>query len=154
MSNLVVSIRFTELGAMNEEALSAWYASHNFESQGDAAYRVAGEIENAATLAEAEAIKASYAAFFLFNENPDDDESFNPYIRNENPDYAYVCNIDGEELIGGEVRHFNSITSVKDTHEYQLTHDILIRVVEQRRNYLKSTVGKHKFRPANRHPFQ
>lgn len=137
--------QINELGAMDEVALSAWYAAHNFESQSDAVYRVAAEIEDAKTLAEAEAIKASYAPYFLFNENPDDEESFNPYIRNENPDYAYVCNINGDVVIGGQVINFNTISDVKDTHEYQLTHETLTRTVEQSRNYLKSTVGKHKF---------
>lgn len=62
--------QINELGAMDEVALSAWYAAHNFESQSDAVYRVAAEIEDAKTLAEAEAIKASYAPYFLFNEIP------------------------------------------------------------------------------------
>lgn len=137
--------QINDLSAMDDDALSAWYASHNFESQSDAAYRVAAEIEGAKTMAEAETIKASYASYFLFNENPEDDEPFNPYLRNENPEYAYVCNINGEVMIGGQVVNYNTINDVRNTHEYQLTHDILTRGVEQSQNYLKSTVGKHKF---------
>lgn len=136
------------LSSMESRELDAWYAAKNFESQGDAAYRVAEEIENAASLAEAEAIKAKYASFFLFNDNPSDEELFNPFIPNENPDYTSVCNINGEVMIGGQVVNFNTITDVKDTHEYQLTHRAITRADDnnyERDNVLKRTVGKHKF---------
>lgn len=134
-----------ELGTMDEEALSAWYANKNFESQYAALYRVAAKFDEAQTLEEAESIKAEHATQFLFNENPADDELFNPYLRNENPDYAYVCNANGEVIIGGEVVNFNTITDVRNTHEYQITHKPETRGVDQSQNYLKGTTKRHKF---------
>lgn len=133
------------LSDMTSEELSAWYASHNFESQYDAMYRVAQKFDSVSSLEEAEAIKAEYASYFLFNENPADDELFNPCLPNENPDYAYVCDINGDVRIGGEMVNFNTITDVKDTHEYQLTHKVQTRGVDQKGNYLKGTTKRHKY---------
>lgn len=140
MENQISSLR-----AMKPAELDAWYASQNFESQYDALYRAAAEIDKATTLEEAEAIKAEFASYFLYNENPADEELFNPYLPNEKPDYAYVCNIDGEVMIGGEIVNYNTITDVKDTHEYQLTHAIETRGVESSTNYLKGTTARHKY---------
>lgn len=133
------------LSGMTSDEMSAWYASRNFESQYDAMYRVAQKFDTASSLEEAEAIKAEYASYFLFNENPADDELFNPYLRNENPDYAYVCNVNGDVKIGGQIVNFNTITDVKDTHEYQITHKAETRGVDQNQNYLKGTTKRHKF---------
>ncbi|HUN14373.1 DUF4848 domain-containing protein [Alistipes sp.] len=134
------------LRIMAPEEMAGWYAVQNFESQYDALYRAAEEIDNATTLEEAEAIKTKYSPYFLYNDNPADEEPFNPYLPNEKPDYAYVCNISGEVMIGGEVVNYNTITNVADTHEYQLAHAPMTRSDNiTRDNILKRTAGKHKF---------
>lgn len=134
------------LRIMTPEELTDWYAAQGFESQYHALYRAAEEIDNATTLEEAEAIKAKYTPYFLYNDNPADEEPFNPYLPSEKPDYAYICNINGEVLIGSEVVNYNTITDVKDTHEYQLTHAPETRADNiTQDNILKRTAGKHKF---------
>lgn len=133
------------LRIMAPEEMAGWYAVQNFESQYDALYRAAEEIDNATTLEEAEAIKTKYSPYFLYNDNPADEEPFNPYLPNEKPDYAYVCNISGEVMIGGEVVNYNTITNVADTHEYQLAHAPETRGVESKTNYLKGTTKRHKY---------
>lgn len=75
------------LQQMSSDELSAWYAERDFESQYDALYRAAAEIEQAQSLDEALAIKAKFTPFF-YNENPADEEMFNPYLPNENRDHA------------------------------------------------------------------
>ena len=72
----------------------------------------------------------------------------NPYLPNENRDYAYVCNICGEVMIAGQIVNFNTITDIRDTHEYQITHDIITRASDPNitdTNILKRTVDKRKF---------
>lgn len=134
------------LRLMTPGELSDWYAAQGFESQYDALYRAAEEVDNATTLEEAEAIKAKFAPYFLYNDNPADEEPFNPYLPNEKTDYAYVCNINGEVSIGGEVVSYNTITDVRDTHEYRLTHTPETRADNvTQENILKRTAGKHKF---------
>lgn len=133
------------LSDMEPNELKGWYASRNFESQYDAMYRFAEKIDNASSLEEAEALKRENACYFLFNENPADEELFNPYLRNENPDYAYVCNINGDVKIGNEVVNFNTLSKVEDTHEYQLTHEVMTRGVDMSGNYLKGTTKRHKY---------
>ena len=143
-----MEMQIAKLATMSEKEQNTWYAERNFESQYDALYRAAAEIDEATTLEEAEAIKAKFSPYFLYNENPADEELFNPYLPNEKPDYAYVCNINGEVIIAGEIVNFNTITNVRDTHEYQLSHNAITRasapnITEQ--NILKRTVGKRKF---------
>lgn len=133
------------LRIMTPGELSDWYAVQGFESQYDALYRAAEEIDNATTLEEAEAVKAKFTPYFLYNDNPADEEPFNPYLPNEKTDYAYVCNINGEVSIGGEVVNYNTITDVKDTHEYRLTHMPETRDVNSNINYLKGTTKRHKY---------
>ena len=136
------------LHLMQEEEATAWYTKHNFESQYAALYRAAAEIDSAATLEEAEAIKAKFAPYFLYNENPADEELFNPYLPNEKSDYALVCNIKGEVMIGGQVVNYNTIADVRNTHEYRITHDMITRASEPNiteQNLLKRTVGDRKF---------
>lgn len=142
-----------ELAAMDSEKQEAWYAAHEFESQSDALYRVAEEIESVSTLEEAQAIKGKYGSYFLFNENPADEELFNPYLPNEKTEYALVCNIKGEVMIAGQVVNYNTITDVRNTHEYQLTHESVTRSAANitETNILKRTVGKHKFWAEGRH---
>ena len=130
---------------MESDDREAWYAKRNFESQYDALYRAAEEIDRAATLSDAEAIKEKYREFFLYNDNPEDEELFNPYLPNEKSSYAYVCNIRGEVQIGNEIHNFNTITDVRNTKEFQRFHEVETRGVETHSNYLKSTVGKSKF---------
>lgn len=131
---------------MEPEELEAWYREHNFKSQYDALYEAAEAIDRAKTLAEAQSIKEQYSEYFLYNDNPGDDELFNPYLPNENPEYAYVCNIRGEVEIDGSVVNFNTLNSVEETHEYQLTHAAETRAkVEQRVNYLKGITNRHKY---------
>lgn len=130
---------------MESDDREAWYAERNFESQYDALYRAAEEIDRAATLSDAEAIKEKYREFFLYNDNPEDEELFNPYLPNEKSSYAYVCNIRGEVQIGNEIHNFNTITDVRNTKEFQRFHEVETRGVETHSNYLKSTVGKSKF---------
>lgn len=131
---------------MEPEELEAWYREHNFKSQYDALYEAAEAIDRAKTLAEAQSIKEQYSEYFLYNDNPADDELFNPYLPNENPEYAYVCNIRGEVEIDGSVVNFNTLNSVEETHEYQLTHAAETRAsVDQHQNYLKGTTKRHKF---------
>lgn len=50
---------------MESDDREAWYAKRNFESQYDALYRAAEEIDRAATLSDAEAIKEKYREFFF-----------------------------------------------------------------------------------------
>lgn len=131
---------------MEPEELEAWYREHNFKSQYDALYEAAEAIDRAKTLAEAQSIKDQYSEYFLYNDNPADDELFNPYLPNENPEYAYVCNIRGEVAIDNSVVNFNTLNRVEDTHEYQLTHAIKTRAsVDQSKNYLKGTTKRHKY---------
>ena len=131
---------------MEPEELEAWYREHNFKSQYDALYEAAEAIDCAKTLAEAQSIKEQYSEYFLYNDNPGDDELFNPYLPNENPEYAYVCNIRGEVEIDGSVVNFNTLNSVEETHEYQLTHAAETRAkVEQHDNYLKGITNRHKY---------
>lgn len=131
---------------MEPEELEAWYREHNFKSQYDALYEAAEAIDRAKTLAEAQSIKEQYSEYFLYNDNPGDDELFNPYLPNENPEYAYVCNIRGEVEIDGSVVNFNTLNSVEETHEYQLTHAAETRAkVEQHDNYLKGITNRHKY---------
>lgn len=137
--------QIADLARMQPEEQAAWYAERNFESQYQALYRAAEEIEKASNFAEAEAIKAKYTPYFLYNDNPADEEMFNPYLPNEHPAYAYVCNIDGEVSIGGNAVNFNTLKKAEETHEYQLAHAKDTRGVESAQNYLKSTVGDRKF---------
>lgn len=133
---------------MSPDELEAWYARYDFMSQYDALYRAAEEIDDATTLEQAEAIKEKYSPFFLYDNNPTNENMYNPYLPNENPLYAYVCNINGEVNIGGETVNFNTISDVRDTHEYRLTHSVSTRAVADNiteTNMLKRTVGKHKF---------
>lgn len=136
------------LQRMSDNELSAWYAERNFESQYDALYRAAKEIDEAKSLDEALAIKAKFVPYFLYNDNPADEEMFNPYLPNENRDYAYVCNIEGDVMIAGRIVNYNTITDAKNTHEYQMAHDIATRASDPNiteTNILKRTVGKRKF---------
>lgn len=143
--------QINELCQMQPEELNMWYATHSFVSQYEALYKAAEEIDMATSLSEAEAIKAKYSAYFLYNNNPEDEELFNPYLPNENTRYAYVCNINGEVVINGEIVNFNTIKNVEDTKEYRITHNpIAIKAEEEepnvtKPNYLKRTVDKHKF---------
>ena len=52
------------LRIMAPEEMAGWYAVQNFESQYDALYRAAEEIDNATTLEEAEAIKTKYSPLY------------------------------------------------------------------------------------------
>lgn len=140
-----MEMQIEKLASMSEEEQNSWYAEHDFESQYNALYRAAAEIDNATTLEEAEASKAKFSSYFLYNENPADEELFNPYLPNENVDYALVCNIEGEVMIGGTIRNFNTITNVENTKEYQRFHEAETRDLETKTNYLKSTVGDRKF---------
>lgn len=140
--------QISALQQMSSDELSAWYAERDFESQYDALYRAAAEVEQAQSLDEALAIKAKFTPYFLYNENPADEEMFNPYLPNENRDYAYVCNICGEVMIAGQIVNFNTITDIRDTREYQIAHDIITRESDPNittTNTLKRTVGKRKF---------
>lgn len=133
-----------DLIEMNQEGLNAWYEDRGFESQYVALYKASEGIENATTLAEAEAVKDKYSEYFLYNDNPADEDLYNPYLPNENSSYAYVCNIRGEVRIGGVVKNFNTIKRAEDTEEYKLLHNTTRGVVTDT-NYLKSTVGDRKF---------
>ena len=140
--------QISALQQMSSDELSAWYAERDFESQYDALYRAAAEIEQAQSLDEALEIKAKFTPYFLYNDNPADEEMFNPYLPNENRDYAYVCNICGEVMIAGQIVNFNTITDIRDTREYQIAHDIITRESDPNittTNTLKRTVGKRKF---------
>lgn len=134
-----------QLMQMSDEELQAWYTAHNFESQYEAMYRVATELDNASTIEEADVIKQKYASYFLFNESPEDNERYNPYLPTTDSRYSLVCNIAGDVIINNKIVNFNTCKNVFETGEYQLTNTLDTRVVEERINYLYSEVDKRKF---------
>lgn len=132
------------LRTMDETSRKNWYNSHNFESQYDAMFRVIDELEQASSYEEAMQIKEAYSQYFLFNDNPSEEELFNPYLPTTRSEYAFVCNIEGNVIINGEVVNYNTISNVCETAEYDLTHRDT-RIVDEQINYLYSEVGDRKF---------
>lgn len=132
------------LRLMDEESRVQWYNDHNFESQHTAMYRIIEEFEQAQSYEEALQMKEVYSQYFLFNNDPSEEELFNPYLPTSKSEYAFVCNIEGNVIINGEVVNYNTISNVCETAEYKLTHRDT-RIVEEQLNYLYSEVGDRKF---------
>ncbi|MBR2367135.1 MAG: DUF4848 domain-containing protein [Alistipes sp.] len=137
--------QISELCQMNQTQLQNWYLERGFESQYDAMYRVATELRNANSIDEANIIKSRYSSYFLFNEDTNDNEPYNPYIPHNNPLYALVCNINGEVIIDNVVHCYNTLSDAKTTREYNIKHEIYTRAVEQRTNFLYSETEDRKF---------
>ena len=128
------------LRLMDEESRVQWYNDHNFESQHTAMYRIIEEFEQAQSYEEALQMKEVYSQYFLFNNDPSEEELFNPYLPTSKSEYAFVCNIEGNVIINGEVVNYNTISNVCETAEYKLTHRDT-RIVEEQLNYLYSNRG-------------
>jgi|GEM_PF-6475951 hypothetical protein len=133
-----------ELSFMKEDGLMAWYKKTNpdFVSQ-EMIYRNAVDdlalLEN---IDEADAFKTKYSPYLLFNNNPADEELYNPYLPNV--DFfglSYVANKDGNVLISGKIVNLNkNVTSVKDTEAYKLKRESFNRVQTKSATIYKNTM--------------
>jgi len=109
---------------MKEDDLVVWYkkANPNFTSQ-EMIYRNAiDDLTLLESFDEAITFKAKYSPYLLFNNDPADEELYNPYLPNA--DYvglSYVANANGNVLIAGKTVNLNkNITSVKNLETYKL----------------------------------
>lgn len=115
--------RIQELKTMDETEMKAWCDSQcpDFLSQYDFMWQIVEELDGAASMEEVRAIQAKYQDQMLFNSNPEE-EDIAPYIPSSHRGTEFVCNSEGNVLIGGEVRNYNDLTYYEQTSDYRSTH--------------------------------
>ena len=115
--------RIQQLKNMDEAEMAAWYESQcpDFLSQYDFMWQIVEELDNAASMDEVRAIQAGCQGKMLFNTNPED-EDISPYIPSSHRGTEFVCNSEGNVLIGGEVCNYNDLTYYEQTSDYRSTH--------------------------------
>lgn len=115
--------RIQELKTMDETEMKAWCDSQcpDFLSQYDFMWQIVEELDGAASMEEVRAIQAKYQDQMLFNSNPEE-EDIAPYIPSSHRGTEFVCNSEGNVLIGGEVRNYNNLTAYEQTPEYRFSH--------------------------------
>lgn len=141
-----MEIVIDELLQMDKETLKTWYSSKNdeFTSQNSIFEEAMNEFQQATDFDTANKIKDKYKKHLLFNENPMDQELYNPYLPSENMlGYALICNKNGDVLINGKIENFNTLKSVRETNFYKHTHT-LTKTINESLNYLYILDGKRK----------
>lgn len=115
--------RIQKLKTMDETEMKAWCDSQcpDFLSQYDFMWQIVEELDGAASMEEVRAIQAGCQGKMLFNTNPED-EDIAPYIPSSHRGTEFVCNSEGNVLIGGEVCNYNDLTYYEQTSDYRSTH--------------------------------
>jgi hypothetical protein len=133
--------------AMTAPEQAAWYASKkaDFISQESVFQSAVAEVETLTDLAEADLFKEKYKPYLLFNDDPADEELYNPYLPSDQFGYSLICNKNGDVEIGGEIKNFNNLSSVKETFYYKTSHEVNTRAVVERPNYLFGQTSDRKF---------
>lgn len=134
-----MEFQIADLIAMEPTTSKAWYANKGFVSQADVYNIAIAELNAINTIDEAKAFKQKYSEIFMFNDNINDDELYNPYIPSDHFGYSLVCNKYGDVIINGEVKNFNNLTSVQQTSTYKMSHMPSTRAgleIVKRDNYL------------------
>lgn len=133
------------LKLMTEEEQDVWYDNHanGFVSQQKFMWQIVEELDNALSLEEVHNIQSKYAGQMLFNTNPED-EDISPYIPSNYKGTEFVCDRDGNVLIGGEVRNYNNLTSYEQTTDYLFNHQPQTRAREKLAGVYAQD-GKRKF---------
>jgi len=109
---------------LSEDELTAWYKNANpdFTSQ-EMIYRNAvDDLNLLENFDEANSFKAKYSPYLLFNNDPADDELYNPYLPSfDFHGLSYVVNKNGDILISGKIVNFNkNVSSVKELEIYKI----------------------------------
>lgn len=129
---------------MAPEKMSEWYEQNdNFTSQSEFMWQVVDELNNAASVDEVREIQAKYQGILLFNNNSAD-EDIAPYIPSECRGTELVCNKNGDVLIAGKVKNYNSLTSYEQTSDYAFNHPTKTRA-SQKLAGVYAIDGKRKF---------
>ena len=112
-----------KLVSMGEEELVAWYkqAGSSFTSQ-EILYREAiNDLTLLQNFEEADAFKAKYIPYLMFNDDPADEELYDPWLPNEDfPGLSYVANKNGDVRIAGKVVNLNRHKTVKELAVYKV----------------------------------
>ena len=83
-------------------------------------------VEESKSFELAAQVKEKYQPYLLYNDDPADNEMYNPYVKTD-IGLSYVCNKNGDVIINGEVKNFNTADSVKDTESYKLKNMVKTR---------------------------
>lgn len=108
---------------MNETELVNWYKKNNpdFISQ-EMLYREAiNDLTLINNFEEAEVFKSKYSPYLMFNDDPADEELYDPWLPNEDfPGLSYVANKDGNVEVAGEILNLNRHTAVDQITAYKM----------------------------------
>lgn len=139
------------LSEMSKNDLNTWYNSKNSNFKSiEQIYREAiNEFEEFGNLEipdfkVAEEIKDKYRDILLFNNNPKDEELYAPLLPISNPFYSYVCNKDGNVIIGGNVKNLIDTKSFEETRYFKTFQSINTKSIEEKENYIWILDGKRK----------
>lgn len=113
----------------NNASLKTKATNSNFTSLNDIYKQALAELaEQSENFELANQIKEKYQPYFLYNDNPADDEMYNPYIKTP-LDLSYICDRNGNVIINGEVKNFNIADSVQETESYRLKNSMARKVI-------------------------
>lgn len=119
-------IAIDQLLRMSSKERRNWYESKDpqFISQEEIFQIAIDEQELLKDFEQANLFRAKYEPIFMFNDDPADEELYNPYIPSDMFGFNHICNKDGNVMIAGEVKNFNNLTSVKETFYYQKEQEV------------------------------
>src|SRR3989339_505097 len=110
---------------MTTEERNHWYDSIGFISQNTEYINVIAESNLIYNEESFLVFKNKYIDKYLFNNYTEGD--VNPYLKNKNFMYSFVCTPKGNVMIGSKLVNYNTLNSFEETNEYALMRNIWVK---------------------------